>query len=190
MKQIILILFTLSTFLFARERSNPELFFSDSTYEATCTLVCKNNALDSRQLLDILFAYDHVKEYMAKFNLTMTKKMEDSTTSRIELRYNYLIAHMTMDLVRIKKVDQNMVSFVMENYYRSKRILPIVQSTSGTYYIRKEAEEWLISYKTIVTLDKTIGPVYRSVIKRETRRYLDDLKEYIETVTPPGTASE
>lgn len=166
--------------LFAKRKIEPNFHFEDSTYSATYALVCDASHLTKQEMLDLLFRVEHVREYMGKFNLTITKMEESDTLSRVKLEYNYLIAKMRMEVIRNRKPDSSNVDFVMQNYHRTKKILPLVTYTKGDYRVAQDSLGWVVYYTNKVKMDREIGGVYQSIIKRETRQYLRDLREYIE----------
>ena len=175
----LLVLIVLVSLSFAK-KIKPTFYFHDSTYTATYALSCEASHLSQIQVMDLLFRYNHVKEYMGKFNLKIAKITENDTLSRVKLSYNYLIAKMSMEVIRNREYNGNHVDFIMENYHRTKRILPIVLYTRGDYRVEKVATGWIIHYSNKVKMDRKIGWTYQSIIKRETRQYLRELRKYVE----------
>ena len=174
---VTVLLFSLSV---SAAKIKPTFSFSDSTYVADYALHCSNTHITKDALLTLLFEYEHVREYMGKFNLTITPLSQNDTISRVELSYNYLIAKMKMEVVRNKSIGGSNVDFIMENYHRTKKILPLILYTKGDYRVEKTLNGWIIHYSNRVKMDRVIGGVYQSIIKRETRQYLGELRKYIE----------
>ena len=174
---VIVLLFAASLFA---QKITPNFSFVDSTYRADYALFCSAPNLSKQEMLDILFRYHHVVEYMGKFNLTITPIVENDTVSHVKLSYNYLIAKMTMEVIRNRSVDGSNVDFVMENYHRTKTILPLILITQGDYVLEKKSGGWIVHYSNHVKMDREIGGVYQSIIKRETRQYLKELQKYVE----------
>lgn len=176
MKSLLLLLCMLS--FAVAEKIEPKLeLVSDSSYLITHSF---KTDLKREQILDLYFYFDHIKHYIKKWNLDIKLMEQGSTKNRIQLRYNYVIAKLGMDIVRER--SDSSVLFHMKNYYRSSKILPEVLESKGGISLEPTSSGFIVHYSQATTMDKKIGKIYSRVIKHETVLHLEDFASYIDTV--------
>lgn len=165
-----------ATLLYANSKITPELTVYDTSYGVEYSF---ETTLPDEKLYQIFFDYNHVKNYMNKTILTINLLEQHESTNQINFHYNYLIAHLDMQIQRTIDENDREVEFLMKKYYRSGKILPNVQFTTGHYAIREVNGKKMIHYLQSAGMDKEIGPIYEKMIIRETRNYLKHLIAYV-----------
>ncbi len=176
MKKSLSILIFIVCLSAAQKRIVPILNVYDTAYGVEYSF---ETNLPDEQLYSIFFKYNHIQQYMQKTILTTDLLNETESENRINFHYNYLIAHLDMQIDRKINRNNQEVEFNMHSYYRSGKILPNVLNTTGHYAIRKEKDKKYIHYYQSTTLNVSIGRIYRRMILRENRKYLESLIAYI-----------
>lgn len=174
-KSTFLILLLL-TVLFADQEVVPQIAVDSNSYEVEYTF---ETSLTDEQLYQIFFKYSHVQNYMQKTILTINLLNENESSNRINFHYNYLIANLDMQINRFIDRKDREVEFTMHSYTRSGKILPDVKKTNGHYAIREKNGKKTIHYAQNTTLGVEISRIYKKMILRENRKYLESLIEYI-----------
>lgn len=172
----VLLILLASSLLFAEREVIPSIAVDSNSYEVEYTF---ETSLPDEQLYQIFFKYNHVQNYMQKTILTINLLNENESTNRINFHYNYLIANLDMQINRFIDRNDREVEFIMHSYTRSGKILPDVQKTNGHYAIREKDGKKTIHYAQNTTLGVEISRLYRKMIMRENRKYLESLIEYI-----------
>lgn len=176
MIRISLFILLFFTALFAERDVKPVIEVDSNSYGVEYSF---ETTLPDEQLYQIFFKYSHVQNYMQKTILTIDLLNEDESANRINFHYNYLIANLDMQINRfIDRADRE-VEFKMHSYSRSGKILPDVKETNGHYAIREINGKKTIHYAQNTTLGVEISRLYRKMILRENRKYLESLIEYV-----------
>ena len=186
MKQLLITTLLLTFSLFAKTKVvvEPSIVVQDSSYQVTYTF---KTSLPDTTLYSIFFKFNQVSQYMQKTILTISLKSESQLNNRINFHYNYLIAHLDMQIDREIDTSKHSVVFNMFSYKRSNKILPQVHNTTGHYAIINKDGIKRIHYLQATTLGTSIGTIYRKMILRENRKYLEALIEYIRDIEEQAT---
>jgi hypothetical protein len=190
-KKIALFLLLASS-LFAQNIKPEMKFSSDSSYVITYTFLSDMN---KSEILDIFYYYEHISNYIKKWNLESTLLRENEFTNRIELKYNYIIANLAMEIERTRDDELGRVDFEMKIYYRSSWLLPKVHKTTGGVVLEpfenSDGEtSFKVHYTQATTMNKKINRVYSKIIYRETRLHFEDIYKYMNLLKAPILTDE
>lgn len=187
MKFLLPILIVISASL-AKDRIKPVLTVHDSSYSIEFKFP---TTLSDSNLYEVLFKYDHVEKYVKKSVLTTDLIRSDSLTNRINFHYNYLVAHLDMQVDRKIDHKERSITFAMHNYERSGKVIPEVKHASGHYSIVEKDGRKYVHYQQKTSVGTSINRMYEKIILRENRHFLESLIAYIrerEEIHPPSLA--
>lgn len=175
MKYLFIILIAAIT-TFSKEKVAPTLEVDSNSYIVTYQF---KTTLSDSDLYKTFFKYENISQYMGKTMLTISLLEEQDYKNSINFHYNYLIANLDMRIDRTINKENREVIFQMNNYKRSSKILPLVQNTEGYYKITTKGNNKYVEYMQHTSLDTEIGNIYRKLILRENRKFLEGLIEFI-----------
>lgn len=181
MKRLIILFFLLiPTLLFARKNRphvEPQMNVRGSSYSLEFSF---SSSLPQKELMDILFRFEHVKKYGSKTNLDISLVSDDEISNRMKYHYDYKIAKLDLIMNRTINYTSGLVSFNMSNYYRSNKLIPNVLRSGGTYKISSVGGKTVVTYKQNSTLSKKIGWLYSKLIKNESKTFLEEVILYVQ----------
>lgn len=179
-KLIFLVLLLLPTLVVAKKKRptvSPHMTVQGNSYSLEYTF---SSSLPEKELMDILFRFEHVKQYGSKTNLDISLVSSEELSNRMKYRYDYKIA--TLDLVMNRTINyySGLVTFNMSNYVRSNRLIPNVLRSGGLYKVRTIGGKSVVTYKQQSKLSKKIGWVYSKLIKKESTTFLEEVILYVQ----------
>lgn len=181
LKAVLIFLFITVNFLFAaRTPLTSSVKSEGSTYTVT---VVFSTTLPREQFMEVLFTYDHTKQYVKQPNLTISLVKEEPRYNIIKYHYNYLVSKMDMAIENTISPDYNHFIFNQKSYYRSNKLIPNMISSGGRYDILKvENGEAIVKYTQYGTMDQKVGTVFSKVIEMESVGFIKSLLKYVRTL--------
>lgn len=180
MKRLTILLLLLSALLFAKEKRPtvlPSMSVRGSSYSLEFSF---SSTLPQKELMDILFRYEHVKQYGSKTNLDISLVSDDDISNRMKYHYDYKIAELDLIMNRTANYTSGLVTFNMSNYKRSNKLIPNVLRSGGVYQISSVGNRTVVTYKQNSTLSKNIGWLYSKLIKNESKTFLEEVILYVQ----------
>ncbi len=138
-----------------------------------------SSTLPVQQLMEVLFHYNHVEKYGSKTNLQITLVEDNLNTNKMKYHYDYKVAELDLVMNRTMDPENKKVTFKMSDYKRSNFLIPNVLLSGGTYEVKSGGSERVVVYKQNSTLDKSIGWIYQALIKKESRKFIEEMVTYI-----------
>jgi len=178
MKHILTAILLMLTTSFAGDKIEPIMVVSDSTYQIEYTF---ETTLPDEVIYEVLLGFGHVEQYLKKPVLSIQLISEDSMSNKINYHYNYLIAHLDIQMHRTVDRIAREISFRQFSYDRSARIIPLVLKSHGHYAISEEDGVKMVHYFQTATFDRTVNRMIKSMAYKETSNFLEDLLEYLES---------
>lgn len=179
-KIVVLFLLLLPALLFAKKKRpsvSPSMSVRGSSYSLEYTF---SSSLPQKELMDILFRYEHVKRYGSKTNLDISLVSDDNISNRMKYHYDYKVAKLDLIMNRTINYAGGLVTFNMSNYKRSNKLIPNVLRSGGTYKITTIGGRSVVTYKQNSTLNKKIGWIYSKLIKKESQTFLEEVILYVQ----------
>ncbi|MCP4239958.1 MAG: hypothetical protein GY772_05305 [bacterium] len=170
----LLLLLLLTQFATAQKLA-PTIAVNDSAYRVRCSFV---STLSRADLTQIFFQFRHLKHYVGGGNLSIQKLSEGATVNELEYHYDYKVATLDMRMKRHIRASGE-VFFTMSHYSRSNKLIPLVTESGGSYTFRETPKGVEVTYRQNGAMNKRIGWLYRKLILRESRHFLEDLTDYI-----------
>ncbi len=177
MKGLFATIFLMISVSFARDKIEPIMVVNDSTYQIEYSF---ETTLSDETIYEMLLDFNHVEQYLKKPVLSIQLLDENPTSNKINYHYNYLVAHLDIQMHRIANRENREVVFKQFSYDRSARIIPLVNESHGYYKISEVNGKKMISYFQTATFDRNVGRMIKNMAYKETRNFLEDLLDYLE----------
>lgn len=159
-----------------RSKIEPIMEVTGPSYSLEFTFT---SSLPQKEVLDILFKFDHIQKYGSKTNLDISLISSEGISNRMKYHYDYKVAELDLVMNRTANYTSGLVTFNMSNYKRSNRLIPNVLRSGGTYSVKSAGGKTIVTYKQQSTLSKDIGWIYSKLIKKESQGFLEQVMLYI-----------
>ncbi len=170
-------IFIMVSLCLARGKVEPTMVVNDSTYQIEYSF---ETSLSDDKIFEVLLDFNHVEQYLKKPVLSIQLIEEDSLSNKINYHYNYLVAHLDIQMHRTADREEREVIFQQFSYDRSARIIPLVRHSNGYYKMSNVDGKTMIHYFQTATFDRNVNRMIKNMAYKETRNFLEDLWEYIE----------
>ncbi len=150
---------------------------SDSAFTLSLTFT---TTLPKEKLMEVLFTYDHTKQYVKSPSLSISLIKEEPRYNVIKYHYNYLVSKMDMEIENKISTDYNHFIFEQTSFKRTNKLIPKVISSGGKYDILKnENGTLLVKYTQWGKMDQKISGIFEKVIQMESVGFIKDLLKYV-----------
>jgi len=129
------------------------------------------------ELLNICFDFKHLQQYYHGTEVRLVALGPD--WQRLEYRTDYMIGTSTVVYKKTRDRAKNTVSFTMLSYKATGWGIAALTASSGSYAITDDGKIRTLTYEQSVTVDREIGPIDWSLIKRKTKAFFTDFEAYV-----------
>jgi len=185
----VLTILLFSTFFLAAatKPQGTQMTRSDSSFTLTLTFT---TTLPKEKLMEVLFTYDHTKNYVKSPSLSISLLKEEPRVNLIKYHYNYIVSKMDMEIENRISPDFNHFLFEQTSFKRTNKLIPEVISSGGKYDILKNENGKLeVRYTQWGKMDQKISSIFEKVIQMESVGFIKDLLKYVGTLESKTTVA-